>query len=401
MIIASLNVNSLRRNFDEIQNILSNLGIHVLALNETKLDDNHLKELTGILGYQQVRFDRTRNGGGVSIYIRESIKSRTRSDVPKNDIELICIEIEPPKSKPFLVLAWYKPLSVPVDVFIELEKVICYFDREGKELILLGDTNCDLTTVQQNDVHAMDGNAKYICRIYELLNFKQLIEEPTRVTLNTATIIDHIATTHCRNIVDSWVYQMALSDHYLVYCIRKFNGAVTKDHKVIKTRKMNIFDEGQFLTDVASVCWERVVTQTDDVDIIVKNWSALFSWIIDKHAPILQMCVSEKYCPWINHDLKVLMRNRDRMKMVALKRKSSTMMDSYRQLRNRVNTLNIQLKKQYFSNKISACKGNVKDSWKAINELLNKRSKSCNIDFLKDSDKEVRQRSDISNLMNG
>ena len=65
-----------------------------------------------------------------------------------------------------------------------------------------------------------------------------------------------------------------------------------------------------------------------------------------------------------------------------------------------VNTLTIKLKKQYFSYKISACEGNVKDSWKTINELLNKRSKSCNIDFLKDSDKETRQRKDISNLMN-
>ena len=74
--------------------------------------------------------------------------------------------------------------------------------------------------------------------------FVQLIEEPTRVTLDTATIIDHIATPCPRNIVNSGVYQMALSDHYLVYCIRKFNGEVTKDHKVIKTRKRNKFEEG-------------------------------------------------------------------------------------------------------------------------------------------------------------
>ena len=62
--------------------------------------------------------------------------------------------------------------------------------------------------------------------------------------------------------------------------------------------------------------------------------------------------------------------------------------------------MNIKLKKRYFSNKISACKGNVKDSWKTVSELLNKRSKACKIDFLKDSDKETRQRKAISNLMN-
>ena len=120
----------------------------------------------------------------------------------------------------------------------------------------------------------MEGNSKYTC-IYELFNLQHLIEEPTRVTLNTATIIDHIATTCRRNIFNSGVYQIALSDHCLVYCIRNFNGEITKDHKVIKTRKMNKFEEGQFLTDVASVCWESVVTQTDDVDILVKNWSAM------------------------------------------------------------------------------------------------------------------------------
>ena len=75
-------------------------------------------------------------------------------------------------------------------------------------------------------------------------------------------------------------------------------------------------------------------------------------------------------------------------------------MDSYRQTRNRVNLLNKQLKKQHYTNKISSNKGNVKDSWKTINELLNKRSKSCNIDCVKDSDSVVTRTEDIANVMN-
>ena len=69
------------------------------------------------------------------------------------------------------------------------------------------------------------------------------------------------------------------------------------------------------------------------------------------------------------------------MKMVALQRKSSILMGSYRQLRSEVNTMNIKLKKQYFSNKKSACKGTVKKSWKTIKELLNSCFKSGNTDF--------------------
>ena len=101
------------------------------------------------------------------------------------------------------------------------------------------------------------------------------------------------------------------------------------------------------------------------------------------------MRVSEKYCPWIDKDLKKLMQTRDKLKKAAAKRKSQFLMDSYRQVRSGVNVLNIQLKKQYYTNKISACQGNMKESWKAINELLNKRSKSSNIDCLKESGSET------------
>ena len=85
----------------------------------------------------------------------------------------------------------------------------------------------------------IEGNSKHICRIYELFNCQQLIEEPAWVTFDTAAIIGHIGMTCRRNTVNSEVYQMALSDHYLVYCIRKINGEVTKDQNVIKTRMMN------------------------------------------------------------------------------------------------------------------------------------------------------------------
>ena len=53
MAIASLNVNGLRSHLDEIKLVLNDFGIHILALNETKLDDFFPKELTDISAYQQ------------------------------------------------------------------------------------------------------------------------------------------------------------------------------------------------------------------------------------------------------------------------------------------------------------------------------------------------------------
>ena len=67
-----------------------------------------------------------------------------------------------------------------VDSFDKLEKAIAFLDKEGEEIILLGDTNCDLA--KKSADQALDNNAKHISSSYELFSFKQLIKEPTRVT---------------------------------------------------------------------------------------------------------------------------------------------------------------------------------------------------------------------------
>ena len=169
---------------------------------------------------------------------------------------------------------------------------------------------------------------------------------------------------------------------------------------MIKTRKMKIFKELEFLSDVGGIAWEQILTKTDDIDVLVDHWTSIFSFTIDKHAPIFKMHVSEKSCPWIDKELKGLMRIRDKLRKSAVKSRSSLIMDSYRQVRNKVSALNIRRKKEYYNNKISACKENVKESWKVINELLNKRSKSSSIDSFTGPGSDTVPIEDILNVMN-
>ena len=85
MKVASMNVNGLRNHLDEIKLIIRSLYIHILALNETKLD--YPREFTSIPGHHQERLDRTGHGGGVSVYIGDSIKYALHSDVPIDDMK--------------------------------------------------------------------------------------------------------------------------------------------------------------------------------------------------------------------------------------------------------------------------------------------------------------------------
>jgi len=56
-------------------------GIHVLALNEAKVENSYSKQLTTIFGYQLECKDKTAHGGGVALYIREPIQYTHRSAV--------------------------------------------------------------------------------------------------------------------------------------------------------------------------------------------------------------------------------------------------------------------------------------------------------------------------------
>ena len=264
--VASLNINGLRSHIDEIELLLNDLDIDILALNETKLDDSINRQITEIA--KQVRLDRSRQGGGVSLYVRDSIEYILRNDIPNSNLELLFIEVQPYKSKPLLLIAWYRPPNDPVTTFQRVEVVLFYLDSEGKEMILMGYTNCDLS--KDSIESHLNSNSRRIQRLYEMFSLQQIIKEPTRVTLTTPTLIDHIATFCIGSILEAGVHEITLSDHYLIFCIRKLNAFNSGGHKTIRTRNMKKFNEEAFLADVAKVPWDRVVSVTDDVDSMVE-----------------------------------------------------------------------------------------------------------------------------------
>ena len=146
----------------------------------------------------------------------------------------------------------------------------------------MGDINCNLS--QECGRSPPDSNARHLLNLYQLFSLKQIIKEPTRVTLTT------------------------------------------------------------------------VVKNLSDANDMIREWSSLFSAIIEKHAPVREMRLSDRNSPWITSELKSLMISRDRLKKAAVKHKSPTMMCSYKAIRNRVNGLNIKLKNSILHTRLVSVK---------------------------------------------
>ena len=103
---------------------------------------------------------------------------------------------------------------------------------------------------------------------------------------------------------------------------------------------------------------------------------------------------------WLSPDLKALFRTRDRIKNAAVKAKSEMLMNAYRQVRNQADNMNSRLKREYFTNKLNECEGDLKQTWSTINKLVNKRSKSTQIQSLKVGDTVIKESESIANAMN-
>ena len=79
--LAFLNIVTLPSKIDEIRHSVHSKNIDLIAFNETRLDLSISDGLIHLDGYEVVRKDRSRNGGGVCIYLRSSINYKIRSDL--------------------------------------------------------------------------------------------------------------------------------------------------------------------------------------------------------------------------------------------------------------------------------------------------------------------------------
>ena len=178
--LAGLNVRSLVNHIDELRVLLATSPIDVLAINETWLNPTISDNDVYIPEYDIIRRDRafkSANGKtyeGVCFYVRSSVNFIQRKDMSIDDIENLCIQIQKPNSKPFLVATWYRPPNSNVEEFKYFETFIDMIDAENVEYYLLGDLNCDLGSLD------LEGNSRLLIGITELYGLHQLINEPTR-----------------------------------------------------------------------------------------------------------------------------------------------------------------------------------------------------------------------------
>ena len=222
---------------DQFRYFLKDKQFDIICLNETLLDETINDHEVNITGYEILRKDRNRNGGGVAVYVRNTINYISRTELDTDDLETITVEISKPRSiKPFIVNCLYRPPNATVERFSAYERLIEKLDSENKEIILIGDFNCDWTGVKSG---IMQPQTNKLHEITEAFQFEQMIEQPTRITEHSETIIDLVFTNKPELVTNFGVIHIGISDHSLIFLQRKIS-VPKSEPKLINKRNLSI-----------------------------------------------------------------------------------------------------------------------------------------------------------------
>ena len=110
VIIGNLKINYLPKKFDDLKPLVTGI-LDILIIRETILDNTFPVSQFHIDGYSKPsRLDRNRNGGGITMYVRDDIPIRmlTKNNFPDN-IEGLFVELNFRKSKWLLGRMYHPP----------------------------------------------------------------------------------------------------------------------------------------------------------------------------------------------------------------------------------------------------------------------------------------------------
>jgi hypothetical protein len=204
----------------------------------------------------------TKEGGGLALFIKDHISYNMRDDLvnpqaDQNLFECIFIELTVAPLTVVIGLIYRSPSNQSIGELADyLQKVALKIDKENKKLILLGDFNCDL--LQCNTQSSVSD-------FFDSMMSSSLIPcitLPTRVTENTATLIDHIYTTLENGTYVSGTITTDISDHYSNFiCFEIRNSKNISKLSHITYRPLTETNIAKFNEALKNVDWSEVTNK--------------------------------------------------------------------------------------------------------------------------------------------
>ena len=204
LIIAHLNINSIRNKFDSLSFIVEN-NAEILLISETKQDDSFPSGQFKICGFSMpYQYDRNSMDGKFLLYIRDDVPSKLLKHDFGTNIENLSVEINLRERKCFFNSSYNLHKSKTLNHLNYLNLVFNKYSKVYDNFIFMGDVNVAMSNKAMEDFCSLN-------------NVESLISKPTCCKNHeNLACIDLILTNRPSYFQHSNVFETVISDFHLL-----------------------------------------------------------------------------------------------------------------------------------------------------------------------------------------
>ena len=195
-----------------------------------------------------------------------------------------------------------------------------------------------------------------------------MISKPTRVTMESASLLDVILTTNPHQVKRVTVLENSISDHFTVIALLRLKAPKPRPFQ-IRTRTYKGYDNKKFCEDILKVPWDTL-DEITDINIRLERFNTEFLKVLDLHAPIKLMSFKHRTNPFITPEIKEQMKIRDKNLRKARKTRCHLNWALFKKAKAETNKIINEAEKVFVDNEIAQNKDNSRAIWKTIRRYV-------------------------------
>lgn len=392
--IMHLNIQSLKPKIDLLA--VEAQPYEILVFSETWLNHNIQNDDLQIPNFSPpFRCDRRdRIGGGVAIYVRDTIHAVQRQDLLLEGLEALWVEIHVNQRK-FLIGGIYRPPNSNNTQWTKMEHSLDQaFGGQYDNILVTGDFNIDTSASPSNKMS----------RLIASYNAEQLINSPTHITEHSSTLIDLMFVKHPHHIISSFVADPFIPDLIRFHCpivsVLKF----AKPKQTMFKRRIWLYDKGDYAkyqSRLRSINWNSFLIN-EDLNVIADNFADSIIAAATESIPNKTVTIRPGDVPWMNNEIRKMIRKRNKVHRQAKLHNDEPSWSNFRCIRNETTKLIRKSKAEHQEKiilQINSDNITAKKWFKLAKQLTTKR-KSSTIPTLVHNGVEATTAEDKAELLN-
>ena len=166
----------------------------------------------------------------------------------------------------------------------------------------------------------------------------QAVSKPTRCTLNSATLIDHVISNSPADAYETVILISQMSDHFPILHFLPFTKQQSPP-KNIKKRDFSDLNLSKFKVSLSAMGWQNV-SSTTDPQLALNNFSETFTSLYDLHFPLTSKKFNRNFHkiePWVTGGILTSRRRKIDLERQHFSDPSPISLSNFKKFRNLYN----------------------------------------------------------------